>query len=203
MVHAQEIVTLQVALVWFVLAQPASARGPGIRLSGVVRAAEGQQPIAGVALRISSGRTQARAVTDEQGRYECLLSPGLVSGEITDGPAEFVKPLRAFRAPVVVMAESTEQTLPPIELVRGRRVRGKVVDESGHGVAGAEVQAAWWVTYEPWLESGVNGPKWAATTTDAQGEFVLEGIHPNFNLSGWLVAKRKRCRALDSDRGIA
>ncbi|HVC95096.1 MAG TPA: hypothetical protein VND64_15475 [Pirellulales bacterium] len=175
---------VQAALVWLVLAQSASAHEPEVRLSGVVRTSEGQQPIAGVALRLSNGRTQARAITDEQGRYECLLSPGLISGEISDGPAEFVKPMRAFRAPVVVTPEATEQTLPPIELVRGRRVRGTVVDESGQGVAGVDVQAAWRVIYEPWLESGVRGPTWAATTTDAQGGFVLEGTHPNFKLSG-------------------
>ncbi|HEV3021944.1 MAG TPA: carboxypeptidase-like regulatory domain-containing protein, partial [Pirellulales bacterium] len=107
-----------------------------------------------------------------------------VSGEIDNAPREFVKPLRAFRLPIVVKPDGAEQTLPPIELVRGRRLPGKVVDENDQPVAGADVQAAWWVVYERWLESAVNGPKWVATMTDAEGVFVLEGIHPIFELPG-------------------
>ena len=71
--------------------------------------------------------------------------------------------------------------LPPVELPRGVDVPGTVVDETGHGVAGATVEATW--------QHGTGRAQLVMSRTDAEGRFVLHGVDPMAELTyrAWLV----------------
>ena len=77
--------------------------------------------------------------------------------------------------------------LPPVELVRGETLRGVVVDEHGIPVADAKVVGKWDRIFgpgpndSPGMMMGANFP--TSATSDAQGEFVLEGIHKGANVT--------------------
>lgn len=148
-----------------------------VRLRGIVREQESQRPVVGAVVLLTNGRDEARVESDAAGQYECRLSPGIITGNVVELPVPLAKPLRAFRAPVEVPAGVSEQTLPPIDVRRGQSVRGRVIDAKGQPVAGAAVQAAWYV-FEPWLESYARGPKWFVTRSDEKGEFSFTGIDP-------------------------
>lgn len=145
---------------------------------GVVREQDTERPVAGVVIVLSNGESDVRVKSDAEGRYECHSSPGIITGQIVEASPEFVRPLRAFRAPVLIASDPQEQTLPPIELQRGQIVRGHVIDERGRLVRGAEVHAAWYV-FEPWQEGRIRGSKSLVTKTDERGEFVFRGIDPS------------------------
>ena len=70
--------------------------------------------------------------------------------------------------------------LPTIELPRGVDVPGTVVDESGHEVAGATVEATW--------RHGTVSTQLVMSSSDAQGHFVLHGVDPVAELTyrAWL-----------------
>lgn len=152
-----------------------------IRVRGVVREQGADRPVAGAVVILSNGHTEVRVASGEDGRYECEIPPGIITGEVVELPAPLVKPLRAFRAPIELAADVPQQSLPPIEVRRGRTVRGRVVDPDGKPVAGALVQASW-QAFELWLESFVDTPpKSLITHSDELGEFSFAGIDPIAN----------------------
>lgn len=148
-----------------------------VLVKGLVREQGTEQPVVGAVVQLSNGQTEVRIESDEHGWYECRIPPGIITGRFVELPPQFVKPLRAFRAPVELAADEAEQLLPSIELRPGRSVRGRVVDADGKPVARATVQASW-QAFERWLESYVDGPKWLTTQSDDQGEFSFTGIDP-------------------------
>ncbi|HQU43700.1 MAG: hypothetical protein B7Z73_04215 [Planctomycetia bacterium 21-64-5] len=148
-----------------------------VRVQGAVREKDSERPVAGAVIQLSNGESEVPVESGEDGRYECRIPPGVITGQVVELPSPLVKPLRAFRAPVELAADPLEQSLPTIELRRGRTVRGRVVNADGKPVARASVQASW-QAFEPWLESNVRGPKWLMTDSDEQGEFIVTGIDP-------------------------
>jgi hypothetical protein len=148
-----------------------------VLVHGEVREQGTDRPVAGAVVQLSNGQTEVRVESDEHGRYKCRIPPGIITGHVVELPPPLVKPLRAFRAPVELAADVPEQSLPSIEVRRGRSVRGRVVDADGKPAAGAMVQASW-QAFERWLESYVDGPKSLTTRSDDQGEFSFTQIDP-------------------------
>ena len=144
---------------------------------GLVCDRESGRGIADVEVVLSNGAVEATVRSDAAGEYEGRIPPGLITGEIKQVPARYARPQRAFDAPVSLSKDAAELTLPKIGLPLGRSVRGRVVDDEGSPVPDAEVQVCW-QAMEPWLGSRIFVPKRLATTTDAEGAFLLEGIDP-------------------------
>jgi hypothetical protein len=181
LVGREERVTMRQHLAFLALLYCATLRAAAddtIDVSGLVREQETSRPISNVMIVLSNGRTEVRVQSDDDGRYECRIPPGIITGQVVEAPREFVKPLRAFRAPVELAPNVKVPSLPVIELQRGMTVRGRVVDDEGSAVPGAHVQAVWYA-FEPWQEGRVRGPKSLVATSDERGEFELLGIDPS------------------------
>ena len=143
--------------------------------SGTVRDSETQQPLADVEIGLSTGNGEIAARSDAAGHFQARVRPGFLTGHVTRAPNGYAFGLRAFRQPIEIDPSATEATLPPIELVRGRSVRGKVVDQQGEPAAGATVQLVWRAK-SPWLDSAIYTPRSLVTTSDQQGEFTFDGV---------------------------
>jgi protocatechuate 3,4-dioxygenase beta subunit len=125
----------------------------GARLAG--RVTSGGAPVSGATVRaqdsgspaammMMSGQGQPQAVTDANGDY---LLDSLAPGErgIAFSKDGFVVQRKS------VEVTAAKETRLDVELVRGRELRGRVVDESGQPVAGADVrqQVGMFPTYGP------------------------------------------------------
>lgn len=150
---------------------------PAVVVCGLVCDRESGAGVADVEIVLSNGAVEATVRSNSAGEYEGRIPPGLITGEIKQVPARYARPHRAFDAPVSISSDAAELTLPKIELPLGRSVRGRVVDDDGSPVPGAEVQVCW-LAMEPWLGSVIFVPKRLATTADAEGAFLLEGLDP-------------------------
>jgi hypothetical protein len=100
-------------------------------------------------------------------------------------PVVYLSPLKGFLSSscyaVLPISRANGQLLSAIELERGETVRGLVVDEGGKPVARAIVVGKWEksVTIPNADPKGAQGFMTKPSTramTNAQGEFVLEGI---------------------------
>jgi beta-lactamase regulating signal transducer with metallopeptidase domain len=159
-----------------------------IHVRGVVRERGTGNPIEGVGVSFRSpeevdGRLRS-VQTDGQGRYEALALPGSKSYLYLSEPRGYLKHDRGIETKI---GESDGLTLDPVELERGVTLRGIVVDEAGQPVATANVDGKW---QRIWSADSPDHPGLsfastfsAAATTDAQGQFVLEGIHPGANVT--------------------
>ncbi len=157
-----------------------------VTVRGVVREKGTTKPVADVTVGFTSrdaanGNTIPLTRTDAEGRFEALALPSPRAGLYVDPPPAF---LRTMRSTEVNVGEADGQAFP-IEVERGATLRGRVVDEAGAPVPGAIVEGKW-------QQSGGSGgpggmslmmtPKVKATT-EARGDFLLEGIHPGATVS--------------------
>jgi hypothetical protein len=122
----------------------------GARLAG--RVTSGGSPVSGATVRVQDGpgsmlmmmsdRGQPQAVTDASGDY---LLDSLAPGErtITFAKDGFVQQRKS------VEVSAAKEARLDVDLVRGKELRGRVVDESGQPVANADVrqQAGMYPTY--------------------------------------------------------
>ena len=119
-----------------------------------------------------------------EGRYEALALPGSQSYLHLSEPKAYLKRGRGIE---ILIGEKDGQTLPPIELERGVTLRGIVVDEAGtpgrrrlmskgSGTGSYPANAP----NHPGMSIGRTFS--AMSKTDAQGQFLLEGIHPGANV---------------------
>ena len=152
-------------------------------VQGTVRDRESSQPLPDVELLLTSGQAEVPVRSDAQGKYTSALAPGVLWGRFGRLPNGCACPLMAFPQPLIIEASETPTELPVIELTRGRKIEGKVVDGQGRHVAGAQVRASWHA-FEAWMDAGVNGPKWVTAQSDANGEFVLPGIDDELRYKG-------------------
>ena len=158
-----------------------------IHVRGLVRDAETKKPIEGVGVSFSSPDLVGAALrfvqTDAEGRYEALAHPGSTSYCHVSEPKGYLKQFRGLETSI---GKIEGQVLAPIELVRGETMRGFVVDGHGNRVADAAVEGKWEriVGPGPKGSSGVMmGAGYSASaTSNAQGEFLLEGIHKGANV---------------------
>ncbi len=158
-----------------------------IHVHGVIVEKGTGKPIEGVGVALSSpvlaGGRLKFVPTDQEGRYEALALPGSQSYLHLSEPKAYLKRGHGVE---IMIGEQDGLTLAPIELDRGVTLGGVVVDEAGNPVAAANVEGKWDRIYpaNPPNPPGVSFGRTfsAAATTDAQGQFLLEGIHPGANV---------------------
>ena len=150
-----------------------------VRITGSVREQGTSRPIAGGLVSLN-GRLGGDyfAASDAGGQ---LL--GRIARESFQPYGWAVRAPLPFFLPSV--SKDTRNRMPPwgtdelvlaaIDLPRGVNVPGRVVDETGHDVAGARVEATW--------RNGTGTPQLAMDGSDAQGRFVLRGVDPTAELT--------------------
>ncbi len=142
---------------------------PAVRVTGEVREQGTEKPMAGVEVEIEWNAEAPRVRTDAQGRYAGYVLPGTVTAWVPAPPVPYFSPGR-FLDTEPIPEGVHEFTLKKQLLVRGAAVRGRVVDESGRPLPGAEVTAKW---------SLPAGGTWVVSArADRDGNFALDGIDP-------------------------
>jgi beta-lactamase regulating signal transducer with metallopeptidase domain/protocatechuate 3,4-dioxygenase beta subunit len=159
-----------------------------VRVRGQVREKGTGKPVEGVGVRICNGKTVGPiplvGKSNASGRFDAIAPPGKETFCLPETPKRFLKLVRGIEMPEIL---TDGQVLPAIELERGETLRGIVVDEDGHPVAGARVLGAW-----DQIGPGVKAPNGATmfmgsrftakADSGPRGEFLLEGIHPGANV---------------------
>lgn len=161
---------------------PASVEIPvrrGVRVEGVIRQDPEGTPIEGIQVRLMPLRPGVGSPTtiaaDAQGRFSGVVMPGTIRFDF----APFDMPKGYFLPPGIqtwsdfdVKEGEQRHALDPPSLRKAAQVLGRVVDELGAPVAGANVSGSW-----SSAEYGRN-PNSALAQTDARGEFALGSIAP-------------------------
>jgi protocatechuate 3,4-dioxygenase beta subunit len=159
---------------------------PANRVAGIVKNADGQ-PLHKAQVVISEtngsmwgGDFQELELTDEEGKF---AFDGVRSGRF-----KFQISAQGY-VRTILRAEHIKQRQGefPLEIVleRGKSTRGRVVDEDGVGIAGAEVYTldveermnAWRGSWNPPIPSKTE----PATVADANGDFVVYGLADDGN----------------------
>jgi RNA polymerase sigma factor (sigma-70 family) len=137
-----------------------------VRVRGVIRSRETGEPITGAEILIGHGARKEgeRAVSDSQGRFESNTLPGDVTVRVVSTPGSLVQlgddPL-SHRQLVPAGVEAFE--LPPIEMVRGVTVQGRLVDAANQPIAKASVYA----------DAASGNRQYSAGTTTREGAFTM------------------------------
>jgi RNA polymerase sigma factor (sigma-70 family) len=137
-----------------------------VRVRGAIRSRETGDPVAGVEILIGHGAVKEgeRAVSDSQGRFEVNTLPGDVTMQMVSTPGSFVqvgddRSSQRHRVPVGVEAFD----MPPIEVVRGVTVQGRLVDAADQPIANVSVYA----------DATSGNRQYGAATTDRDGAFTM------------------------------
>jgi len=138
---------------------------PGVIVRGQVRLRGSGKPVAGawVLLQYGPYRQHDDATTDDNGRFQARVLPGPVRLFVMGVPesAKAIYWIVQWPQTVNVPEGVAEFLLPPIELPPAVRLTGRLVDQHGHPVGGAQVTVT------------VGGHGYWAGSTDEQGRFSL------------------------------
>jgi len=137
-----------------------------VRLRGAIRARETGDPVKGARILIGHGARKGgeTGVSDSQGRFEVNTLPGDVTMQVVSTPGSFVQvgddpSSERHRVPAGVEAFD----LPPIEVVRGVTVQGRLVDAANQPIANVAVSA----------HAAAGNRRYGGGKTDQDGAFTL------------------------------
>ena len=119
----------------------------GVRVEGTVREEDGGAPVAGIKVDVAPSQMGSRMVhyivTDARGRFSKVVPPGRINLSYSDSDmpkAYYEMPGTQTWISFDVDAGEERHECNPPPLRKGGLVRGKVVDEAGRPVAGADVE---------------------------------------------------------------
>ena len=134
---------------------------------GVIRSRETGAPVAGAEILIGHGASKegGRAKSDTQGRFDVNTLPGDVTMQVVSTPGSFVQvgddpSSQRHRVPAGLEAFD----LPPIEVVRGVPVQGRLLDAADQPLANVSVYA----------DAASGHRLYGAAVTDGAGKFTLK-----------------------------
>ncbi|MFI5455998.1 MAG: sigma-70 family RNA polymerase sigma factor [Isosphaerales bacterium] len=137
-----------------------------VRVRGAIRSRGTGDPVAGAEILIGTGAPKLgrRAVSNSQGRFEVNTLPGDVTMQLVSTPDSFVQvgddpSSERHRVPAGVDAFE----LPPIDVVRGVTVQGRLVDTADQPIANVSVSA----------RAASGNRQYGAAVTDGDGDFTL------------------------------
>jgi hypothetical protein len=165
------------------LQAPAPRPGNGT-VTGTVVVAGTSEPIPDAEIVISTAAGLLEATTDSNGRFTLSSVPAGNHTVIVRAEGFFAAPATADAVPqsmaqvtVAVAQTGTAVSVPPLTMIRGAIITGKVVDPQGRPMPFATVQAL-----RPGLGPAVQTV--AARATDDQGEYRLFWVPPGEYLIG-------------------
>ena len=154
------------------VAKPRIARGRIVDDAG--------EPIEGVTVQVlSEGRRGGEATSDMRGEFEIeFVGKTSVSPRIESVPDGYIKPLSHYDQIYLEKFGVDEViAIPEIVLKKAVPVSGRVVDESGSPVAGADVVATWILQEDRY--SSIRTDK---AISDAEGNFTLKATQGEVEL---------------------
>ena len=164
-----------------------------VTVTGLFLERDTGKPVPGVSATLDSlfgNQKQSQTVTtDEHGRYTFQGLPGLVRiGFFRFPPTHVMAPCQGWEdltipEPPKVIELATREALPVAP-----PLHGQVVDEAGHAVPGAELEASWTLAGPRGSSNG-----FIRTKGDDAGRFVLEGLGPGSTVS--ITAQRQGRRS--------
>jgi RNA polymerase sigma factor (sigma-70 family) len=143
-----------------------------VRLRGAMRIKEAGEPVAGASISVQYGSFQQgdTVVSDARGNYEDYVLSGDVRTQVIVMPDGLVDlgdfPVKTHQAP----AGAETFDLPPIEVVKGESIKGRLVDQEDRPLANLRI-----------LGSAGNR-RYAFAMTDSEGAFTTNSIPPGTKL---------------------
>ena len=153
----------------------------GIRVRGLVRDVDSKEPLAKVSVGVYSGSQLSPTMTDDDGRFEVYASPGQ-AGVMVNAADQFLpEDQSVLRSRLLVLKPDDDVVdVPTIELRRWGSVGGRVINDDGKPVPGAEVSAVWTGVGRT---SRIKTYLQRSVTTDDDGAFEFQWIDPDSTLS--------------------
>lgn len=147
---------------------------PTVKITGSFREQGTTRPIAGILVALNGmfGGDHF-AVTNAGGNFQGFITRenSQPYGWAVRVPDPFFRPSVSKETPQRMPLPGTDLlVMPTVEQPRGVDVPGTVVDEAGHGVAGATVEATW--------RHGTGRTQFVISRADARGRFALHGVDP-------------------------
>jgi hypothetical protein len=137
-----------------------------VRVRGSIRDRETGRPVARAEMLIGDGvpNKGEKGMSDSDGRFEVDTLPGDVTMQVVSAPGSFVQvgddpSSRRHHVPAGVEAFD----LPPIEVVRGVKVQGRLVDVADQPIANVSIRA----------DAASGNRQYGAGATDQDGAFTM------------------------------
>jgi len=167
---------LFLVIMTMLLQAPAPPRSGGV-VTGTVNIAGTSEPVPDAEIAISTAAALLETTTDSNGRFSLGNVPAGAHTVLIRADGFFAVPAVASAAPQaraevpVSVAIGASATVPPVTMIRGAIIAGKVVDPQGKALPFATVLA---------LRQGAAGSLQgvATRTTDDQGEYRLFWVPP-------------------------
>ena len=176
-----------------------------VKIQGIARKRDSKEGVAGIPISIRHGGRQAGlsreltvyARTDAKGRFEAHVFPGKVGYSSLTTPEGYAQAWNwdldydakqewLYGQRVVVPDDTSNFELPPLEFVRAKEIRGKLVDADGNPVANTGVYAR--------ARANQNGNDFA--TTDKNGEFSLKSFAEGYFPEAVQVGEQFKLRSV-------
>ena len=154
-----------------------------IRLRGLIRVQGTGEPIPGASIAVGYGWKDSKleanggpigtstVVSDSKGRYETFGLPGDANMQVIVLPEPFVQMGQSWTERHRVPEGVATFDLPPIEVVRGITIKGRLVDAEDRAVADVK------------LFGGTQEQAYGFGKTGSQGEFTLSSVPAGLKLS--------------------
>jgi beta-lactamase regulating signal transducer with metallopeptidase domain len=175
-----------------------------VKIQGIARKRDSKEGVSGIPISIRHGGRQAGlsreltvySRTDTDGRFEAHVFPGRIGYSSLTIPEGYVQAWNwdldydakqewLYGQRVVVPDDISNFDIPPLEFIRAKEIRGKLVDADGDPVAKTGVYAR--------ARANQNGNDFA--TTDQNGEFVLKGFADGYFPEAVQVGEQFKPRA--------
>jgi beta-lactamase regulating signal transducer with metallopeptidase domain len=139
---------------------------PAVPVEGVVRVRGTGEPVEGaeVSVRYGIGRQGDTAFSDAEGKFTAYVLPGEVRLQMIYIPGGLMRigsSQPPYAATCTVPEDAKKFTLPPLEVVRTKKISGRLVDPDGKPVAHAQLSIEWDSAHD------------YAGKSDDKGQFVL------------------------------
>ncbi len=142
---------------------------PTIPVRGSIRVRGTRQPVAKAEMSIGSDSNSEFAVSDADGRFAVRILPGWIAPHVVILPEQYARPHRSTIRGVEVPEDAKEFELPPIEVLPGKTVSGRLIDEHTRPVAEARI-----LMHD-------DGELCGAAISDKEGQFTVSGVFPTAN----------------------
>ena len=146
---------------------------PAALVKGVVQEIGSGRPVAGVGVAVVMDAETPLAPSDAEGRFSAYVAPGMARSYAVGMPRGYFSP--STRVNSQPLPEGVKElTMKPLGLGRAVEVRGRVVDEEGKAVSGADVSGHY--------GDVVTNAGRIHAVADREGRFRIESLPPDTTL---------------------
>jgi len=152
----------------------------GIPFTRLILDEKTKEPVVGARAHLQNGYQRMIVRSDVQGRFRSWLLPNVPYHTVYDLPPEYLSRNISADTNTRVSANGGDRKLSDVLVLKGRTVRGIVVDKDGTPQANLRVGADWVDPAEDFGERAVGAiPARAWGQTDDAGRFEIKAVHPD------------------------